>query len=216
MLQEFRGNQTDLTLGDMVCYFKDSSEVDVIAVYAEGFVELDGLAFCRAVRDAVLAGVEKIGAVLREKRLDALVSIVNRLDINPAADDDAHARVAGILAADPGVEAVVLGLDPLSPAMHTLAETAIPAFGLSAPESIARLLPEVARESDKPIIGVIDGGRLYDGLRDRLMPRACRSSRSPTEPWPPWPSTSRPDSTPMCSGAGWGDKTGFDQVGETR
>jgi acyl-CoA synthetase (NDP forming) len=53
--------------------------------------------------------------------------------------------------------------------MHTLAETAIPAFDLSAPESIARLLPEVARESDKPIIGVIDGGRLYDGLRDRLM-----------------------------------------------
>lgn len=266
------GNQTDLTLGDMVSYFKDSDQVDVIAVYAEGFSDLDGLAFCRAVREAVMAGkevvfykagrtpegksatsghtaslagdfmvcescvrqagaivaqnfnqfqdlfllaetlhdkrirgnrlaavsgagfeavgmadsiqsddyamqlapfaqesAEKIAGVLREKRLDALVSIVNPLDINPAADDDAHARIAAILAADPGVDAVVLGLDPLSPAMHTLAETDVPAFDLHAEGGIARLLPEVAKQSDKPIIGVIDGGRLYDPLRDVLM-----------------------------------------------
>ena len=266
------GNQTDLTLGDMVRYFKDSDAVDVIAVYAEGFTDLDGLAFCRAVREAVLAGkevvfykagrtpegksatsghtaslagdfmvcescvrqagaivaqnfnqfqdlfllaetlhgkkirgnrlaavsgagfeavgmadsiqtddyamqlapfssetVEKIAEVLREKRLDGLVSIVNPLDVNPAADDDVHARVAAIVAADPGVDAVVLGLDPLSPVMHTLWQTDIPAFDLGAPESIALLLPQVARQSDKPIIGVIDGGRLYDPLRDVLM-----------------------------------------------
>jgi acyl-CoA synthetase (NDP forming) len=266
------GNQTDLTLGDMVSYFKDSDQVDVIAVYAEGFSDLDGLAFCRAVREAVMAGkevvfykagrtpegksatsghtaslagdfmvcescvrqagaivaqnfnqfqdlfllaetlngkkirgnrlaavsgagfeavgmadsiqsddysmqlapfapesAEKIAGVLREKRLDALVSVVNPLDINPAADDDAHARIAAILAADPGVDAVVLGLDPLSPAMHTLADTDVAAFDLHAEGSIARLLPEVVRQSDKPIIGVIDGGRLYDALRDVLM-----------------------------------------------
>ena len=266
------GNQTDLTLGDMVSYFKDSDQVDVIAVYAEGFSDLDGLAFCRAVREAVMAGkevvfykagrtpegksatsghtaslagdfmvcescvrhagaivaqnfnqfqdlfllaetlngkkirgnrlaavsgagfeavgmadsiqsddysmqlapfalesVDKISGVLREKRLDALVSIVNPLDINPAADDDAHVRIAAILAADPGVDAVVLGLDPLSPAMHTLAETDVPGFDLRVEGSIACLLPDVVRQSDKPIIGVIDGGRLYDPLRDVLM-----------------------------------------------
>ena len=54
------GNQTDLTLGDMVDYFKTSDQVDVIAVYAEGFNDLDGLAFCKAVREAVLAGKEVI------------------------------------------------------------------------------------------------------------------------------------------------------------
>src|SRR5690606_15856935 len=101
--------------------------------------------------------VDKIAEVLREKKLDALVGIVNPLDINPAADDDAHARIAAILAADPGVDAVVLGLDPLSPAMHTLAEASTPAFDLHAESGIARLLPEVARQSDKPVIGVIDG-----------------------------------------------------------
>jgi hypothetical protein len=37
------------------------------------------------------------------------------------------------------------------------------------PQSIDRLLPEVAQETDKPIIGIIDGGRLHDGLRGPLM-----------------------------------------------
>lgn len=54
------GNQTDLTLGDMVTYLKDDDNVDVIAVYAEGFNDLDGLAFCRSVREAVLAGKEVV------------------------------------------------------------------------------------------------------------------------------------------------------------
>jgi acyl-CoA synthetase (NDP forming) len=54
------GNQTDLTLGDMVHYFKSSENVDVIAVYAEGFNYMDGLEFCKAVRQAVLAGKEVV------------------------------------------------------------------------------------------------------------------------------------------------------------
>lgn len=266
------GNQTDLTLGDMVRYFKDSREVDVIAVYAEGFNDLDGLYFCQAVREAVLAGKEvvfykagrtpegksatsghtaslagdymvcescvrqagaivaqnfnqfqdlfllaetlydktirgnrlaavsgagfeavgmadsiqsddyamqlapfvqateeKLAEIFREKRLESLVGITNPLDINPSADDDTHVRVARILAADPGVDAIIIGLDPLSPVMHTLGQTDVPAFDLFAPEGIAQLLPAAARDSDKPIIGVIDGGRLYDPLRDVLM-----------------------------------------------
>ena len=50
------GNQIDLTLGDLVSYLKDDPEIQVIGVYAEGFKDLDGLAFSRAVRAAVLAG----------------------------------------------------------------------------------------------------------------------------------------------------------------
>ena len=43
------------------------------------------------------------------------------------------------------------------------------AFDLRAEGGIAQLLPEVAARSEKPVIGVIDGGRLYDPLRDALM-----------------------------------------------
>ncbi len=263
------GNQTDLTLGDMVKYFKDSKEVDVIAVYAEGFNNLDGLEFCKAVREAVLAGKEVVfykagrtpegksatsghtaslagdymvcescvrqaGAIvartftefqdlfllagnlagkhiggnrlaaisgagfeavgmadsiqsddyhiqlatfaeasrerlsekLREKQLDRLVTVGNPLDINPSADDDTHAAIADILVHDDGVDAVVIGLDPLSPAMHTLDDTPVPAFSMHAENGIVPLLTGLAHRSEKPIVGVIDGGRLYDPMRD--------------------------------------------------
>ncbi|NCD26769.1 MAG: CoA-binding protein, partial [Deltaproteobacteria bacterium] len=113
--------------------------------------------------------VDALRDALAAKKLDTLVGITNPLDINPAADDELHAQAAATLANDPAVDAVIIGLDPLSPAMHTLAATDVPAFDLKAPASIVRLLPEVAQASDKPIIGVIDGGRLYDPLRDALM-----------------------------------------------
>ena len=54
------GNQTDLTLGDMMCHFISSDEADVIAVYAEGFKDLDGLRFAQAVREAVRNGKQVI------------------------------------------------------------------------------------------------------------------------------------------------------------
>ncbi|MCG8565831.1 MAG: CoA-binding protein, partial [Desulfobacterales bacterium] len=275
------GNQTDLTLGDMVSYFADPDhynsdgeklgDVDVIAVYAEGFNDLDGLAFCRAVERAVAAGKEVIfykagrtpegkaatgshtaslagdymvcescvrqaGAIvartfsefqelmflaeslhrkrvngnrlaavsgagfeavgmadstrsddfkmelarmgdltraaiadiLRSKRLDAFVTIANPLDINPAADDEAHAEIAAVLTRDPGVDAVILSLDPMSPAMKTLEETDVPYFDMDGEGNIRDRLIALNRASDKPVIAVVDGGRLYDPLRDAL------------------------------------------------
>lgn len=52
------GNQNDLTLGDLMAYFKDHGDMEVIGVYCEGFNDLDGVHFTRAVRQAVLAGKE--------------------------------------------------------------------------------------------------------------------------------------------------------------
>ena len=54
------GNQADLTLGDMMRHFISSDEADVIAVYAEGFKDLDGLRFAQAVREAVRNGKQVI------------------------------------------------------------------------------------------------------------------------------------------------------------
>lgn len=266
------GNQTDLTLGDMVAYFKDSSEVDVIAVYAEGFNDMDGLSFCRAVRSAVFAGKEvifykagrtpegkaatsghtaslagdymvcetcvrqagaivartflefqdlfflaerlhhcsingnrlaavsgagfeavgmadsltsddfhmalarfsttshdKIHKLLQEKQLDSLVSIVNPLDINPAADDQVHGDVAEILIEDPGVDALVISLDPLSPAMHTLYDPDNTSYDMNASGSIKNRLVTLCEQAEKPIVTVVDGGALYQPLRQALI-----------------------------------------------
>lgn len=265
------GNQTDLTLGDMLHYFKKSPEVDVIAVYAEGFNDFDGLAFCRGVREAVLAGKEvifykagrtvegkaatsghtaslagdymvcencvrqagaiiartfaefqelfflaetlfdkkilgnrlagisgagfeavgmadsiesddyqmrlaelnpatreSIVSVLERKNLARLVTIANPLDINPAADDEAHAEIARLVLADPEVDAMILSLDPLSPAMRTLAGQSPSRYAMDDPESILARLIRLVHETDKPLVAVVDGGRMFDPLRDAL------------------------------------------------
>jgi len=268
------GNQTDLTLGDMVHYFKDSDQVDVIAVYAEGFNDLDGLMFCQAVKGAVLSGKEvvfykagrtlegkaatsshtaslagdymvcescvsqagaivarnfsefqelmllsgtlslkpirgnrlaalsgagfeavgmadsiqsddfsmeladfapetreAIASILAAKGLSAFVTLSNPLDINPAADDETHAAITGILARDPNVDAVVVSLDPLSPAMQTLDKTPVKAFDMHQAGSILDRMTQIVSQSQTPIVTVVDGGRLYDPLRDALMDR---------------------------------------------
>jgi len=50
------GNQIDLTAADILDFTKDDPEIDVFAIYMEGFRPGDGLAFARAVRATVDLG----------------------------------------------------------------------------------------------------------------------------------------------------------------
>jgi len=50
------GNQTDLTIGDYLTYLKDDPELEVFAVYVEGFKPLDGLRFLKAAREIRKSG----------------------------------------------------------------------------------------------------------------------------------------------------------------
>lgn len=282
------GNQTDLTLGDFMEYFKDREDVDVIGVYAEGFNDLDGLAFARSVRAAVSAGKEVVfykagrtpegrlatsghtaslagdytvceacltqaGAMvaknigqfedllrlasrlhgkpiagnriagfssagfeavgiadyiqtddyqmqlaefssatheqltelMRRKRLENLVTVKNPLDINPGADDEVFASIISLLDKDSRVDAVVAGLVPITPAMHSLIsppavavvttnrlKVAVPetSCDCSAPKQ-PRIVDELARlrQSLKtPLVLVVDGGRIFDPFKDAL------------------------------------------------
>jgi indolepyruvate ferredoxin oxidoreductase beta subunit len=54
------GNQLDLTLADMTLAVGQRDDVDVVGVYCEGFRELDGLAFARALREVTRRGKEVI------------------------------------------------------------------------------------------------------------------------------------------------------------
>lgn len=265
------GNQTDLTLGDMMAWFADSDEVDVIAIYAEGFNDMDGLAFCRAVRRAVLAdkqvivykagrtpegksatsghtaslagdymvcescvrqagavvarsftefenlfllaerlhhktvrgnrlaavsgaGFEAVGMadairsddyrmelavpspetctalaeLIRSKGLDSLVTIRNPLDITPGADDEAHAEAVRIMANDSDVNAVVVGLDPMSPVMRTLINPENATRSLDDERSIAARMTRLVPELDVPVVAVVDAGHQYDPLVNHL------------------------------------------------
>lgn len=274
------GNQTDLSLGDMMRYFRDSDAVDVIAVYVEGFRDLDGLAFARAVREAVCAGKQvifykagrtpegrsatsghtaslagdymvcesslrqsgaivartfnefqdlvlladafggmpirgtRLGAVsgagfeavgmadniqseeysmtlgslseetraamralIAEKKLDRLVTVANPLDINPGADDETHARMAELMLADDTIDAVAIGLDPLSPVTHSLADSDEEQFRMDAPDGILARLEALRRTATKPLVAIVDGGVQFEPLR-----RALRERNIPTFP----------------------------------
>ncbi len=267
------GNQTDLTHGDLLAYFAERPEIETIGIYVEGFRDLDGLDFARAVRRAVRNGKEvvvykagrtapgaggalghtasvagdyalfesvvrhagamvasdvtsfddlfyvagalhgkhiggrRLGAIsgagfeavsmadsiesdsfamemgelepatvsrikdiLSAKRLDALVEIGNPIDINPGADDEAHLRIAEAFLQDPHIDAVVVALDPTAPAVRALEESRLrPGFDINDPASTVALMPPLAARNDKPLIGVIDAGRLYDAMAARLM-----------------------------------------------
>ncbi len=267
------GNQTDLTHGDLLAYFADRPEIETIGIYIEGFKDLDGLDFARAVRAAVrngkqvvvykagrtapgvrgalghtasiagsyalfesvvrhagamiadtvtdfddlfyLAGalhgrkvagkrlgaisgagfeavsmadaidtgsfamemgtleratVDRVNEILKTKRLDALVEVDNPIDINPGADDEAHLAIAEAFLQDPNIDAVVVALDPTAPAVRALESSKLrPGHDINDPASTVHLMPPLAARNDKPLIGVIDAGRLYDEMAARLM-----------------------------------------------
>lgn len=50
------GNQLDLTIGDYLAYLQDQPEVEIIAVYLEGFKPGDGQRFLEAAKKAIKAG----------------------------------------------------------------------------------------------------------------------------------------------------------------
>ena len=54
------GNQIDLTAADLLQHIKNDPEIDVFAVYMEGFKPGDGLVFAQAVRDTVALGKDVV------------------------------------------------------------------------------------------------------------------------------------------------------------
>jgi acyl-CoA synthetase (NDP forming) len=267
------GNQTDLTHGDMLNYFCERPEIETIGIYVEGFKDLDGLDFARAVRKAVLNGkqvvvyksgrtapgaggvmghtasiaggptlfdsvVRQAGAIVAEdftsfddlfyiagnlhrkkifgkrlgaisgagfeavgmadsiesenfamemgalqagtvkcveeilvaKKLDALVEVRNPIDINPGADDEAHLQISEAFLQDPNIDAVVVGLDPTAPSVRALEESKLrPGYDIKDPKSTVHLMPPIVDRNDKPLVGIVDGGKLYDAMAAQLM-----------------------------------------------
>ncbi|WP_260295989.1 CoA-binding protein [Sedimenticola hydrogenitrophicus] len=121
----------------------------------------------------------RIGEILKAKRLDALMEIRNPMDINPGADDEAHLQCAEAMASDPNIDAVVVGLDPMSPVMRTLVDNKLrPGYDISDEQSIAHQMPKMVAALDKPLIGIVDGGELYEPLVAAMKDRGVCVFRS--------------------------------------
>ena len=116
--------------------------------------------------------VKRLGEILTAKRLGALVEVRNPIDINPGADDEAHLQITEAFLQDPNIDAVVVGLDPTAPAIRALEASKLrPGFDISDPQSSVHLMPPLVERNDKPVVGIVDAGKLYDAMAAGLMDR---------------------------------------------
>lgn len=121
---------------------------------------------------------ERLVAILKSKKLDALMEVRNPFDINPAADDEVHLLCTEAMAAEPDVDAVVVGLDPTSPVVRSLKKSAREGYDIDSPESIVQTLPGLVASCPKPVVAFIDGGPLFDPMADKLMEQGVCIFRS--------------------------------------
>jgi len=125
--------------------------------------------------------VTRIEQILVAKKLDQLVEVRNPLDINPGADDEAHIDISEAFLRDPNIDAVVVGLDPTAPSVRALEQSKLrPGYDLSDPKSTVHLMPPLANRHDKPLVGILDGGSLYDAMTARLMDQGVCCFRNST------------------------------------
>ena len=116
--------------------------------------------------------VQAVAAILQAKKLAALVEVRNPIDINPGADDEAHLQIAEAFLLDAQIDALVLGLDPTAPSVRALQHSLLrPGYDISDPLSTVQLMPPLVQRHDKPLVGIVDGGRLFDAMCDALMDR---------------------------------------------
>ncbi len=98
-------------------------------------------------------------------QLDSLVVINNPLDLTPMASEDVYIDVVSSLVEAPDIDMIVVAIVPLTPMLHTLAEEILEAD--HRPEKT--LISEIGalnNKSSKPIIVVLDSGRLFDTMAE--------------------------------------------------
>ena len=65
---------------------------------------------------------------------------------------------------------MVVGLDPTAPSVRALETSKLwPGFDITDPKSTVPLMPPLVARNDKPVIGIVDGGQLYDAMSAKLM-----------------------------------------------
>lgn len=263
------GNQIDLTAGDFLHYLNNQDELQTLAFYMEGFTDLDGLSFVRAIRTAINkgkevifykagrtpegkdalsghtasiagdymvcescisqagamvaetfnefegllrlswalydknvtgnrlaavsnAGYEAVGiadnilgedyrlemaklsestllqlaAILTRARLEKLTGLHNPLDITPMASEEVYVDVINSLLDDSHTDVVIAAIVPLTPLLHTLPEEIEEADHFGSLYSIIEKISILHTTSAKPLVIVVDSGKLYDPLAD--------------------------------------------------
>jgi len=104
--------------------------------------------------------LEKLRFILSGAGLESLTSVHNPLDITPMASENVYLDVITILLEDENTDAVVVAIVPLPPLLHTLPEELARDNAFSSENSIVERISVLNRASSKPLVVVVDSGRL--------------------------------------------------------
>jgi acyl-CoA synthetase (NDP forming) len=115
------------------------------------------------------ATVARLEETFRAARIDGLVDVHNPIDLTPMAGDEAYEQAVRAVAADEGVDLVVVGCVPLSAQLNTLAAGAGHDEDVSRAAAVGARLARVAAGCRTPIVVTIDSGALYDAMADGLL-----------------------------------------------
>ena len=111
---------------------------------------------------------KRLADALADHGLAALVNAANPLDLTPMADDDAYEACIKVMLEADELDALIVGCVPMTPQLLSTPSE------IDRPDSIARRLPRLFAESQKPLIVVVDCAEPYDELA-----RAIRSAGVP-------------------------------------
>ena len=143
----------DKPLGRMRVAVVSNAGFECVAA-ADAFGALTTAEFSPATRT-------RLEAIFRAGGLDGVAAVQNPLDLTPMADDAAYAAAVEAVLDDPAVDLAVVGCVPFTPSLHTLPDQVGKSGSL--PDRLAALagLPT-------PWVAVVDGGRRYDPMADRI------------------------------------------------
>jgi len=115
-----------------------------------------------------MSSIATLEGLLKQSGVASLVEVRNPLDLTPMMPDELFVRAAEVIVTDPNVDVGVIGCVPLTGALNTL--PASPAHGEdnAGMEGVASRLGALWERTNKPWVVVVDAGRPYDCLADRL------------------------------------------------
>jgi len=109
-----------------------------------------------------------IGEVLKRARIADIVGVHDPMDLTPIVGDADYEEIARLVLADPGVNAGLVGVVPLTQALNTLPPGPAHGEDEAREDSIANRLVRLFHATTKPWVVVVDAGELYDPMVRRL------------------------------------------------